>query len=201
MKTIDEIIDLMNATFNKYDAISYDEMEAFADIHNLDFDSGETRLVLIHDKWDEVIKIPFFDNVSTDYCQIELENYNHAVVAGIERIFLPIRLVRTLDNGLPIYAQKKYTCSESMVYHTHPYLVRDRNQPNTKLTHKGLRAMHDSYRIHEQWWNRAWQIYGKQFMRILEDFTNDHDIGDLHGNNLGYLGKFPIILDYAGYFE
>ena len=61
--------------------------------------------------------------------------------------------------------------------------------------------MHDSYRINEQWWNRAWQIYGKQFMRILEGFTNDHEIGDLHGNNVGYLGKFPIILDYAGYFE
>ena len=87
MKTIDEIIDLLNSTFNQYENIPFDEMEDFADSHNLHFDSGETRLVLIHDKWDEVIKIPFFDNVSTDYCQIELENYNHAVVAGIERIF------------------------------------------------------------------------------------------------------------------
>ena len=201
MKTIDEIIDLLNATFNEYPAIPCEDMEAFADAHDLYFDSGETRLVLIHNDWDEVIKIPFFDNVSTDYCQIELENYNHAVVAGIERIFLPIRLVRTLDNGLPIYAQKKYTCSYSMAHHTHPHLVRYKNQPRTDLTRKGLQKMRDPYRIHGGWWDRAWQIYGKQFMRVLEDFTQDHEIGDLHGNNIGFLGKFPIILDYAGYFE
>ena len=68
-----------------------------------------------------------------------------------------------------------------------------------KIYRKSHENAYDGCRISNEWYARAYQIYGKQFMRKFERFTRDKRIGDLHDSNVGYLGKMPIILDFAGY--
>ena len=68
-----------------------------------------------------------------------------------------------------------------------------------KIYRKSHENAYDGYRISNAWYARAYQIYGKQFMRKFERFTRQHRIGDLHNSNVGYLGQMPIILDFAGY--
>lgn len=42
-------------------------------------------------------------------------------------------------------------------------------------------------------------IYGKKTTKALCKFVQEHDINDLHGNNVGFLRDKPIILDFSGY--
>lgn len=200
--TLDQIVDLLNAEFPEgSENFTYRTLEAFTCKYDCYLDSGETRWVIFQPHWKEVIKMPRFDNVDDDYCEIELDNYNQACDLGIERILLACRKVCVLDCGSPVYAQIKYTCShrdldrkaENKLYdHTNQVF-------NGGIVHIARRGMHDYHRINERWFARAYQIYGKRFMKVVEDFTRRNLIGDLHSSNIGWLGKQPIILDYAGY--
>ena len=49
------------------------------------------------------------------------------------------------------------------------------------------------------WTARAYQIYGKKFMKKFAELTNTYGINDLHQGNTGYLNNRPVLLDFAGY--
>lgn len=55
------------------------------------------------------------------------------------------------------------------------------------------------YGTHEYWIARVTQLYGKKFMRSLEDWISQYEINDLHMGNIGMLNGVPVLLDYAGY--
>lgn len=193
-----QIVELLNKALPDR-CIDWETIENFADKYDLEFSSGETRWCLYQSHWSEVIKIPRFDNVVDDYGAIEVENYAKACDLGIERIFLPTRQICVLDSGCPVYAQTKFTCDHG-AYRSERQLVKTvKNCLNHKICEAALRGMYQSHRINRYWFARAYQIYGKKFMRVVEDFTRDNQIGDLHHHNLGWLGKQPIILDFAGY--
>ena len=166
------------------------------------FSCGETRFVLCHPKWDKVIKMNRFDNVSRDYNALELDHYEKAIEWGIDRIFLPIEQVLTVC-GYDIYVQTKYTTSVcDQRYKDSRKIAEQVNELySQRICNKAYNRMYDAGRIDRVWHARAYQIYGKQFMKTLEKFTRELHIGDLHRHNIGYLGKQPIILDYAGYFD
>lgn len=201
--TLEQIIDLLNAEFPKgSDVFTYYNLEKFAYKHDCIFDSGETRWCIFQPHWKEVIKLPRFDNVDDDYCEIELNNYNEACVLGIERILLACRKICVLDCGCPAYAQIKFTCSHRNLNRKATNDLCDCTDQvfKGKIVHAARHGMYDYSRINERWFARAYQIYGKRFMRVLEDFTKRNQIGDLHSSNIGWLGNQPIILDYAGYY-
>ena len=205
MKTIEQIIAIMENVFT-YKEFDEEFLEDFCDRYDLSYRYGETRWVIYCDRWSEVLKIPRYDNIQEDvnYCETELYYYQEAKLRRLEKIFLPIRKVAVLRSGVEIYAQTKFTCAVCETEYKKRKKIEEKinfncDYDNSSKPVKKRWEMYDGDRISPLWWARAWQIYGKVFMRQLQNFTNDFAIGDLHGNNIGWLGEQPIILDYAGF--
>ena len=198
--TQQEVFDLLNGSLVDQQ-IGYDDLEEFCRSHGLEMFSGETRYCIIGKGWDFVLKISRFDNVRDDYNAIEFANYENSCKLGIEKIFLKMWKFGTLDCGLDIYAQVRYSFAHSNIDNKKERKMRKQTDKirSCKIYRKSHENAYDGYRISNEWYARAYQIYGKQFMRKFERFTRDKRIGDLHTANVGYLGKMPIILDFAGY--
>ena len=198
--TQQEIFDLLNGIIlNKY--ISYEELRKFCRSQGVEMYNGETRYCIVGKDWDFVLKISRFDNVQDDYNAIEFTNYENACKLGLEKIFLKMWKFGTLDCGLDIYAQTRYSYAHSDLDYNKEKKMRKQTKKvrSCKIFRKSHEHVYDSYRISNDWYARAYQIYGKRFMRKFEHFTQQKRIGDLHNSNVGYLGKMPIILDFAGY--
>ena len=198
--TQQEVFDLLNGSLVDKQ-IGYDDLWEFCRSYGLEMFSGETRYCIASKDWDFVLKISRFDNVRDDYNAIEFANYENACKLGIEKIFLKMWKFGTLDCGLDIYAQVRYSFAHSGIDHKKERKMRKQTDKirSCKIYRKSHENAYDGYRISNEWYARAYQIYGKQFMRKFERFTRDKRIGDLHDSNVGYLGKMPIILDFAGY--
>ena len=198
--TQQEVFDLLNGSLIDKQ-IGYDDLWEFCRSHGLEMFSGETRYCIASKDWDFVLKISRFDNVRDDYNAIEFANYENACKLGIEKIFLKMWKFGTLDCGLDIYAQVRYSFAHSGIDNKKERKMRKQTDKIRfcKIYRKSHENAYDGYRISNEWYARAYQIYGKQFMRKFERFTKQHRIGDLHDSNVGYLGKMPIILDFAGY--
>ena len=198
--TQQEVFDLLNGSLIDKQ-IGYDDLWEFCRSHGLEMFSGETRYCIASKDWDFVLKISRFDNVRDDYNAIEFANYENACKLGIEKIFLKMWKFGTLDCGLDIYAQVRYSFAHSGIDNKKERKMRKQTDKIRfcKIYRKSHENAYDGYRISNEWYARAYQIYGKQFMRKFERFTRDKCIGDLHDSNVGYLGKMPIILDFAGY--
>ena len=198
--TQQEVFDLLNGSLVDKQ-IGYDDLWEFCRSHGLEMFSGETRYCIASKDWDFVLKISRFDNVRDDYNAIEFANYENACKLGIEKIFLKMWKFGTLDCGLDIYAQVRYSFAHSGIDNKKERKMRKQTDKIRfcKIYRKSHENAYDGYRISNEWYARAYQIYGKQFMRKFERFTRDKCIGDLHDSNVGYLGKMPIILDFAGY--
>lgn len=198
--TQQEVFDALNATLTNK-RVCYDDLWEFCRSHHLELASGETRYCIIGKGWDFVLKISRFDNVRDDYNAIEFANYENACNLGIEKIFLKMWHFGTLDCGLDIYAQVRYSFAQSGIDRNKEKKLWEQTEKirYCKIYRKSHEHTYDYHRISDNWHARAYQIYGKQFMRKFERFTREHCIGDLHNSNVGYLGKMPIILDFAGY--
>ena len=198
--TQQEVFDLLNGSLIDK-RVCYDDLWEFCRSHGLELASGETRYCIISKDWDFVLKISRFDNVRDDYNAIEFANYENACKLGIEKIFLKMWKFGTLDCGLDIYAQVRYSFAHSGINDQKEKKIQKQTEKvrSCKICRKSREHAYDGYRISNVWYARAYQIYGKQFMRKFERFTKQHRIGDLHTSNVGYLGKMPIILDFAGY--
>ena len=198
--TQQEVFDLLNGSLVD-EQIGYDDLWEFCRSHGLEMFSGETRYCIASKDWDFVLKISRFDNVRDDYNAIEFANYENACKLGIEKIFLKMWKFGTLDCGLDIYAQVRYSFAHTGIDNKKERKMRKQTDKIRfcKIYRKSHENTYDGYRISNEWYARAYQIYGKQFMRKFERFTRDKRIGDLHDSNVGYLGKMPIILDFAGY--
>lgn len=202
-KTIPEVINLLDELFGDYCAVGISRFRNFAEQNKLIFASGETRYCIFDPTWNIVLKIARFDNTEDDYNEIEYENYQVAKKMGIEKILLPIYCVETLKCGVKVYAQIRYSFSHSDIPNDRfrKMLKQTENVSKGKIFSRSYHNCFNRQKISSDWYKRAYQIYGKQFMRKFEKFTHERQINDLHTSNVGYLGKRPIILDFAGYHE
>lgn len=172
------------------------------------FDWGATRWALIFPK--ERIVYKFSRHTKEDYCAYEVENYALAKQYRIERCLLEVRHEFTLSNGLKVYSQQMYSTSYDLL----PPIQRKRNQQKMRnLAKKDLDRWGGldwnpiidkigescKYYPPHQWVARAIHIYGKAFMRNFAKWTHEARVNDLHGTNVGFYKKQPIIIDYAGY--
>lgn len=206
MMTMNEAIKLISEYLDEYDeGVTEDDFYTFTDDLSwgspFKWASGATRFVMWCEEWDFVLKFNFVsDSIVTNYCDRECENYRKAVELGIADILLPIERVGQLSNGIVIYKQKRYNHDTYAMPNGQRKKIHDRcncyRRPTTR------RSKNNCYqdRIDDLWYARAFQLYGKKFMRKFEQWTQDNRVGDLHNHNTGWLNRKPIILDYAGYF-
>lgn len=178
---------------------SCSELEHIANKLGCKLRSGATRWAFVFVKERIVYKFPRYGSVSTDYCALELANYNLGKKYRIEKCLLPIALVGELPCGLPIYTQPMYDRPHEALGWQDEEKLRERlgqlhNSPIVRKVQNGC------YSCPQRLWiERAIQIYGKAFMRSFEKWSREGQVNDLHGGNVGWLGKQPIIIDYAGY--
>lgn len=161
--------------------------------------TGATRICVFHTSWDFVIK---FDEAfeTTQYSALEFYHYEMAKEYNVQRVLLPITKIATFDNGLKIYRQAKYTLgwNDKFDHKTKEALESAYQQTRRSKTFKKIcKGMHHD--THDWWIARATQLYGKKFMRSLQEWIKEYEINDLHTGNIGLLNGVPVLLDYAGY--
>ena len=141
-----------------------------------------------------VLKFSFDEDY--DEARVETEIYNDAVLCGIERIFPETRVFYTNKYGITFYSQERITSSVGDDGAKPAVTFGKARENSSKATDKMY------YKPSSNLWAiKAYQVYGKRFMRKVADFTKKHRINDLHGGNIGYINNRPIILDFAGYHQ
>lgn len=177
-----------------YGSLEYIAKKLGAELHN-----GATRWAFVFKKHRIVFKFPRFNRTDLDYCEIELNNYNIAKEYRVERALLPLEFMGKTSCGLPIYCQPMYTKSYGDTHYKEIHILERKMGRLTRSStiDKIQEGMYSSpSRI---WTARATQIYGKAFMKSFEAWSHRCEVNDLHSGNIGWLGKMPIIIDYAGY--
>ena len=178
---------------------SYSELERIACDLGAELHNGASRWAFVFKKHNLVYKFPRWSEVEEDYCELEMRNYELGKKYRIERCLLPISLVGRTESGIPIYLQPMYTSSQDgMERNRRKQMERKMGKIyNAPIVRKICRGCYSS--PHDTWVARATQIYGKAFMRSFQAWSKEGKVNDLHSGNVGYLGKQPIIIDYAGY--
>ena len=207
-----------NFGLNEDDAFTEDDADfMIADITNFgipnfDWDTGATKLVIMPEQREYVIKIPFngyydeghfyhFEGAESDYCDnyCEAENrlYMEATVDGFEELFLPNEYVCDVD-CYPIYVQPKAE-------------VLNKSESQEKYSSKESkekilqRIKEDRFftNLPASWLASCLDVLGSmeevnKFLKFL-DMTGIS--ADLHYGNLGYYHGHAVIIDYGGYDE
>lgn len=175
-----------------------------------DYEVGATKLVLIAEELDYVIKIPFngANNWAVgfqdfyglpegvyDYCQYEQELYDKAFFAGVREMFLPLIFVDRIKT-IPVYIQEKVSCfyaPRTYSKNSEEYLKEKLKRNEGYLSHK----------IPFNWIAQVMDFLGsvEKFENFMNFIKKEHIDLDLHVNNVGFINGRPIILDYGGYFE
>lgn len=203
--TIDEVIKSLQDAFCDYsDGLTEGDLFDWQsdNFPHLRTGCGATRFVCWDNDWGTVLKINLSAEYDNDYCAFEASNYEEAKAMGIEAILLPTAKIAEIGNGDFIYSQPRYTCALA----TLPRDERNRLEKLLKkviagrIYNRSLSHCYDGHKIHYLWYARAYQLYGKKFMKQFEEWTNRFKVGDLHRHNVGFLNGKPILLDYAGFF-
>ena len=147
--------------------------------------SGASRIVLVDDRCDWVLKI---DANERNYTRTEVQYFETASNLGIEQCFVPAYDCGVYDRDwiwLPIMLFKKCKCG----MRTYPEFdeVPD-TISNSPLSERCLEigmAFYDEY--------------GPEVCARLTQFLCDHDVNDLHLGNVGYIDGHIVLIDYAGF--
>lgn len=182
-------------------------------VPNFDYDAGATKLTIIPENRDYVIKIPFngewrygdcfsfqgadsayFDN----YCEAEMNIYQEVKENGWEDMFLPLEYVGDFAN-YPIYVQQKIELLERNSIEQKNYSSKESKDKVNKDYQYNRIGNLPSF-----WTASCLEVLGGSIEKLRKfiSFLYDTGIGsDLHSANVGFLNGKAIILDYGGYFE
>lgn len=185
------------------------------------FDIGATKMVLIPDDADYVVKIPFSHSLADvakwneelgeyeyesyceeftcapfgggwDYCHSEVEVYYLAQEHNVAQYFLPIQHIGDV-NGHPIYVQEKVEMYD--YFSTKSHSRDDEDSAKDSCKSRNL----DMFNV--SWCTDFILTYGIDAFADLDEFFNVIGLTDLHDGNIGYYHGVPVIVDYAGFYE
>lgn len=186
--------------------------------------SGATKLVLLFENCDYVIKIPFtgsseevsyyneeyheeysdysyvdFSNAGDncgewDYCEIESNNYKLAKEEDLKICFAGTSKLTTI-NGYPIYIQKR------IKRFGNNYSLAGVNLKEFETIEKTCQNVGYYNTSFHFWIREVIKLYGKNFADRLLIFLKECKINDLRGDNIGYLDNKPVLVDYAGFHD
>lgn len=185
-------------------------------VPEFDYDAGATKLVIMPEDRDYVIKIPFSglynewgdyipfngaedDGYGDDYCEAEQLYYNEARKAGYGKFFMKVFCVGS-SCSYPIYVQEKvdefcrYTCIAHQKKHTS-----DESLKTVVSNH-----LDDKMQLPKIWLASCLTAFEGDEQKLTDfiKFLDDTGIKtDLHAGNLGYFKGHPVIIDYGGYHE
>lgn len=172
---------------------------------------GATKLVIIPNNKNYVIKIPFsmsefdtpfegapFSSDTWDYCSSEVSLYHYAATYGIQSFLARTRFVMNIGE-YRIYVQKKCDFSFRNVYFRtyNRYSNEERRSleniirsSNIKLTPISLDFLLEI----------AKEENNNSVLNLLTFFEN-YDLNDFHASNYGYSQAKPMFFDYSGFYD
>ena len=178
-----------------------------------DWEDGASKLVIIPNDKNYVIKIPFnagcspnedmndmeYYDFSQNYCETEVDLYNKIMDENplFAQFFLPLTRVEEFKE-YSVYVQPK--CSTYLKSKDDEIKSSYSAESLNKVTFANLDYKSS---IPEDWVAGVLEIL-KDINLVQEffDFLYKYDIMfDLHRGNIGYCNNRPIILDYAGFYE
>ena len=211
-----EILDaLHNCYFDELDQYSFDDdvLYPFKEKYMKHFKSasGATKGVLIFENFGFVIKIPFIfcdgdemcgacDGVHDwDYCSQEVCRYEMAEEEGFGDIFLETDLLGEVNNH-PIYIQpyaKVLSQIDGITYNSNHRSGTDVDATLAKEIDNS-----EDYTMLDSNWEADFLVrYGIEMFKKFKLYIKDNWINDLRDDNIGYIGKNPVLIDYAGFNE
>jgi len=196
--------------FTNYDIDDFiDVLSGVKGFPEFNWEYGATKLCIIPEFEDYVIKIPFDGEVDYqgenftyfyngggeegwDYCALEDEYFVDTVLySGYEKFFLTTDCITV--NGWPIYIQEKVT-----VYKDSKNIPVPSKESVATVRKKS--KMKNDVSLPTYWVAIALENFNND-IDALDDFLRFlyFNFTDLHSGNIGYKGKQVIILDYGGY--
>lgn len=138
-----------------------------------------------------IIKIGY-EGFACDYATLEYENYLAAKELGLEGFF-PVTVYIGEFCGHSCYAQQEVECCEDDIRsdwyeELRERYVMDGEEFEEADVWKEVEWLEDDERVDLLFHNEE-----------LLHFLQDHNINDLHEGNFGYIGRFPIIIDFCGW--
>ena len=193
-----------------------------ANTHRFTILYGLTKMVIVFQDCDDVLKVPFngyftpnwdqenddepdmffdeFENAcnedATDYCMDEWLKYLSMKEAGFAQFAAPVDFLWRDRNGRAFYKQVKCKMRD------YPTVSEDsRNQAkHLEMRYDCAQSVMWMAAIIEHQGLVAW----KKFVDWADENCEDRDdniTADLHGDNCGYMGDVPVIVDLSGYRE
>lgn len=162
---------------------------------------SDMPFVIKFDRWDEGT-----DERGTE-CGRELEIYNEAVKRGLA-CFFPKTEYLCLAADVNFYLQQKIDCQDADIddwkyIKAIDTINRTVSYQMVSKFQKYLEQNASFYvrNISGRWIAAVISLYGKKKALQLEDFIIEMRINDMHGNNVGWYKKKPVILDFSGYYR
>lgn len=188
------------------EAFGEDFVKYLENEHGIEFETGVTKLVVIPENENFVLKIPFDGtgyqegfrffygaqdgDAGRDYCKAEALFYEEAKKWGLEFLFAEtIQIAEAW--GVPIYRQPRCDIFEFEFLHE-----------TTKETLTAVEEACDTcdYNcFNEDWLVEVVLQYGEDVLHDLLSFLRHEHITDLHDKNIGFLNGKPILFDYASF--
>lgn len=207
---IDEILDALKYCY--YDELDQDDFEddvicSFEEHYKKPFgwDNGATKGVLIFKNYGFVIKIPFNhcdgyelygatdgDN-EWDYCSQEKNRFKAVKENDLQKVFLETDYLASVDN-YPIYIQLFAEPLDKIDVNSHSSHTKEDIDIINNIIDENYFGD-----INLSWEADMFALYGKKFYIKFKEFIHDYKIEDLRTANVGYVGLYPVILDYAGF--
>lgn len=174
------------------------------DLEELDVElfKGETKAVIIDwnlNGW--VIKIALNRASNprlpeTNYCEVEAENFAHAVEAGVDEFFAATYEVGELD-GFKIFLQAAATIDEG---ETEEALYEFSSRAVSEwATESDAEDEAYSYMDEMDDEDRILALMGEETPESLMTFLSTYEINDLHSGNFGIINNHWVIIDFSGY--
>lgn len=174
------------------------------------YDCGCSKGVIIFNSMPFVIKFDSWNDIEGERgseCQRELLIYREAVKRGLE-CFFPKTEFLCYVSDVNFYLQQKIDCQDANIP-SYEYLraIIDINRTVSKKIVSKFQSYLENEapfyvrHISERWISAVISLYGKKKALELEDFIIEMGINDMHGNNVGWYKKKPVILDFSGFYR
>lgn len=175
-----------------------------------EYDCGCSKGVIVFASMPFVIKFDSWDENEGQRgseCQRELAIYREAVKRGLE-CFFPETEFLCYAADVNFYLQQKIDCQDA---HIKTLQYRNAIQKINRTVSGKIVSKFQSYLENEapfyvrnisvRWIAAVISLYGKKKAFELENFIIEMGINDMHGNNVGWYKKKPVILDFSGYYR
>lgn len=186
---VDSLYDL---EYNYGDAYDY-----ICDKYNIEIKNGATRMVIISLEKDFICKIDF-DDRDINFCKKEADNYQNAIVDGIDELFAECYDFPIIFDNIYLNAEimEKVEVDEEKA-EDYSYKIR---YQNSGLSLCDFDDQHEILSSSEEVEVIFQEILDYDKYIALNKFVYDYDIDDIHTGNIGFLPDGRIkITDYAGF--